>query len=454
MASSPLSDLPSQELTTGEKERKVNMNPSIQSKTTVPLIINSTNRSPLRRGLPRARSLWIIRGFVLIPLVLVCIELFSNAQAVVPAPDGGYPGGNTAEGANALLNLTSGIDNTAVGSGALHDTTTGILNTANGFQALYHNTGSENTANGFQALFSNATGGANTAMGLQALFHNTGGNNNTATGSQALYSNTTGIYNTASGVEALFSNTTGNNNTANGFAALYSNITTGGNNTAEGFKALYSNTGANNIGLGSNAGSSLTTGSNNIDIGNVGVAAESNTIRIGKQGTQTRTFVAGITGATVTGATVMVNTTTGQLGIGAISSRRFKDEIKPMDKASEAILALKPVTFHYKKELDPEGIPQFGLVAEEVENVNPDLVTRDAKGEVYTVRYEAVNAMLLNEFLKEHRTVEELKSDAAKQEKEIKALIGIVKEQAAQLQKVSAQLEASKPGPQMVANEQ
>jgi hypothetical protein len=578
MASSPLSDLPSQELTTGEKERKVNMNPSIQSKTTVPPIINSTNRSPLRRGLPRARSLWIIRGFVLIPLVLVCIELFSNAQAVVPAPDGGYPGGNTAEGANALLNLTSGIDNTAVGSGALHDTTTGILNTANGFQALYHNTGSENTANGFQALFSNATGGANTAMGLQALFHNTGGNNNTATGSQALYSNTTGIYNTASGVEALFSNTTGNNNTAtgysallvntrgvdntatgfealqdngtgfdntangsealsgntrgydntatgvealfsnitghdntanglkalfsnttingvsgsdntangvnalfsnttgsqntatglgalysnttsnnntaNGFAALYSNITTGGNNTAEGFKALYSNTGANNIGLGSNAGSSLTTGSNNIDIGNVGVAAESNTIRIGKQGTQTRTFVAGITGATVTGATVMVNTTTGQLGIGAISSRRFKDEIKPMDKASEAILALKPVTFHYKKELDPEGIPQFGLVAEEVENVNPDLVTRDAKGEVYTVRYEAVNAMLLNEFLKEHRTVEELKSDAAKQEKEIKALIGIVKEQAAQLQKVSAQLEASKPGPQMVANEQ
>jgi hypothetical protein len=212
----------------------------------------------------------------------------------------------------------------------------------------------------------------------------------------------------------------------------------------------------------------LTTGGNNIDIGNAGVAGESNKIRIGRQGTHNGTFIAGISGVAGTGSHVVVNAM-GKLGVAA-SSARFKEAIKPMGKSSEAILALKPVTFRYEEEIDPEGVPQFGLVAEEVEKVNPDLVVREAEGKVYTVRYEAVNAMLLNEFLKEHSTVQELKStlakqqatiaqqrkdfeaNAAQQQKEIQAVTASLKEQAAQLQKVSAQLEASKPAPQVVKN--
>jgi hypothetical protein len=207
---------------------------------------------------------------------------------------------------------------------------------------------------------------------------------------------------------------------------------------------LNNTTGSFNIALGDNAGFNLTTGSNNIDIGNVGVAGEAKTIRIGKQGTQTATFIAGINGATVpTGVAVIVDGS-GHLGT-TTSSARFKEAIKAMDKASEAILSLRPVTFHYKHDLDPDCIPQFGLVAEEVEKVNPDLVARDAEGKPYTVRYEAVNAMLLNEFLKEHRKNEEQQATIARLEKEIEALT-------AGLQKVSAQLEASKPAPQVVNN--
>jgi Chaperone of endosialidase len=161
-------------------------------------------------------------------------------------------------------------------------------------------------------------------------------------------------------------------------------------------------------------------------------------------GTRQATFIAGISGTAVTGTAVVVSSS-GQLGV-APSSKRFKAEIKPMDKASEAILALEPVTFRYKHELDPDGIPQFGLVAEKVEKVNPALVTRDAQGEPYSVRYETVNAMLLNEFLKEHRKVEQLEATATKQQKQIEALtVG--------LQKVSAQLELSKPVPQIAGND-
>src|SRR5438309_7919278 len=183
----------------------------------------------------------------------------------------------------------------------------------------------------------------------------------------------------------------------------------GGNNTAQGYQALYTNTtGSNNIAVGNSAGVNLTTGSNNIDIGNAGVAGESGKIRIGKQGTQNSAFIAGIFGVTMTGSPVVVNSS-GKLGVSGTSSIRFKEAVKPMEKASEAILALKPVTFRYKEEIDPEGIPQFGLVAEEVERVNPDLITRDEAGKPAAVRYEAVNAMLLNEFLKEHRQVQALK---------------------------------------------
>jgi hypothetical protein len=219
--------------------------------------------------------------------------------------------------------------------------------------------------------------------------------------------------------------------------------------------ALTSNTtGSSNITLGASAGANLTTGSNNIDIGNVGSAGESNTIRIG-QAVHTATFIAGISGVIVAGGVVVVIDANGHLGT-ITSSERFKEAIKPMDKTSEAILALKPVTFRYKHEFDPEGIPQFGLVAEQVEKVNPDLVARDDQGKVNTVRYEAVNAMLLNEFLKEHRNVQKLEAALAQQQKEIKALTVSVKEQASQIQKVTLlrRVEVSKPAPQLVAKDQ
>src|SRR6266550_2136340 len=248
----------------------------------------------------------------------------------------------------------------------------------------------------------------NTAEGTDALFSVTTGFDNAALGFNALYSVTTGSANTADGVFALGNNTDASQNTATGFEALIFN-TTGASNTSVGYNSLLNNTtGSNNIALGASAGMNLTTGNFNIDIGNPGVASESRAIRIGTTGTHARTFIAGISGATVPDGVGVIVGANGKLGT-VVSSARFKHEIKPMDKASEAILALKPVTFRYNREVDPEGIPQFGLVAEEVEKVNPDLVARDEQGKPFTVRYEAVNAMLLNEFLKEHQTVQELR---------------------------------------------
>jgi hypothetical protein len=315
----------------------------------------------------------------------------------------------------------------------------------------------QNTVLGDDALVNNA-GLSNTAIGFNALHDNMGGffdgSFNTATGTGALASNTTGSGNTATGASALGSNTTANGNTAIGQTALFNN-TTGNSNTAVGPDALFNNiSGSSNVALGALAGQNLSTGNNNIYIGNAGGGGgESNRIRIGTVGTQTTTFIAGISGVTVPGGVGVIVGNNGRLGT-VVSSERFKDGIKPMDKASEAILALKPVTFRYKQELDPEGIPQFGLVAEEVEKVNPDLVARDEQGKPYTVRYEAVNAMLLNEFLKEHQTVQELKSAASKQE----AMIALQQKQiealTAGLQKVSAQLELSKPALRPVGNNQ
>ena len=429
-----------------------------------------------------------------------CFALSPVAQAVNPPPDGGYPGANTAEGQNALFSLTTGGFNTAVGFYALFANTTGYFNTALGAGALDLNTtGTGNTASGAAALLLNTAGDGNTAVGASALILNFTGAGNTAVGAYALLSNngdpeaqqaslntaigvealtynTTGYSNTAVGAgsaandlkAALGSNTTGDNNTAIGRGALGRN-TQGGNNTAVGVTALAQNTtGSGNTVVGYFAGSGLTTGDNNIDIGNSGEAGESSTIRIGTDNRETptpsptanaqprtptgsptptptatppptRTFIAGIRGTTtgIPDAVNVVIDSHGQLGTMS-SSVRFKKEIKTMDKASEAILALKPVTFHYKS--DNTNTPQFGLIAEDVAQVNPDLVVRDKSGEIYTVRYEAVNAMLLNEFLKEHSTVQELK-------KEVAALT-------AGLQKVSAQLELNKPAPQTVLNSQ
>jgi Chaperone of endosialidase len=358
---------------------------------TILRLIKSISRSPSRLAL------------LLIPLVFACFGLLPRAQAVVPPPDGGYPGFNTAEGQKALFSLTSGTGNVAVGWGALYSDTQGSLNTAIGTGALLLNIGDQNTATGAGALLFNNNGIYNTANGAFALHLNTEGDFNTANGFQALFSNTTGIENTATGYQALFSNTTGSSNTA----------------------------------LGLNAGLSLTTGSGNVCIGAgiFGVAGESDTTRI-------RNIYASV----ANGRAVYVNSDD-KIGTLA-SSRRFKQEIKPMDKASEVLFALKPVSFRYKKEVDPTRSLSFGLIAEEVAEVDPELVTPDPDGKPETVRYEAVNAMLLNEFLKEHRTVQELKQEVA-------ALT-------AGLQKVSAHLataspsrgglEANKPAPQMVNN--
>jgi hypothetical protein len=366
----------------------------------------------------------------LVTFSLLCVALVQNTEALNPPPDGGYPGGNTAEGTNALLSLTSGTYNTAVGLFSLLSTTEGDFNTAIGAGALLSNSGvSQDTPKGVPQ------GSQNTATGAGALLSNTSGGFNTADGAFALFNNTTGSQNTANGEFAVFSNTTGALNTATGSNALQIN-TIGSSNTANGASALFNNTGSNNTAVGVGAGSSLTTGDNNIEIGNSGVDGESDTIRIGSE-FQTRTFIAAIRGVTtgIADAVNVVIDSNGQLGT-MNSSRRFKGKIKPMESASESVLALKPVTFHYKN--DTTQTPQFGLIAEEVAEVNPDLVVRDNKGEIYTVRYEAVNAMLLNEFLKEHCAVEELK-------KQVEALT-------AGLQKVSAHLEASKPAPQMVNN--
>ena len=332
--------------------------------------------------------------------------------------------------------------NTGLGIGVL-GSGTGSANTAVGTSALNQNTtGRFNTATGYFALYSNTAGNNNVATGSDALLRNTTGYNNTAVGFQALYSNTgdTAFNNTATGSSALQSNTSGNTNTADGAAALYNN-NTGLNNTAEGAFALSNNTsGSSNIALGFNAGANLTTGSNNIDIGNKGVTGDAAKIRIGTKGTHNGTFVAGISGKTVANGVGVIINANGQLGT-VQSSARFKDDIKPMNNASEAILNLKPVTFRYKEELDPDKIPQFGLIAEEVEKVNSDLVVRDEDGKVTTVRYEAVNAMLLNEFLKEHRTVTEEHCKVEEQDRTIQELKGLVTTQQKQIEKLTAGLQ-------------
>ena len=385
-------------------------------------------------------------------LLLSVITLAATARAVSPPPDGGYPNQNTAEGADALLKLTTGADNTALGYVALSNTTSGYQNTAVGSSTLAANTtGALNVAVGYAALQNNSTGSNNIGVGLAALQNNTTGFSNIGVGPSALQLNTTGVFNTAVGLQALGFNTVGNNNVAIGQEAMIYNQT-GSQNTAVGIGALGGNTqGSNNIGLGKGAGESCT-GDNNIAIGHPGHTGKSGQIIIGTRKVQTSTMIAGISGVTVPGGVGVVVDTLGNLGT-ITSSARFKDAIRPMDKASEAILALQPVTFRYKKELDPEAIPQFGLVAEQVAKVDPELVARDESGKPYTVRYEAVNAMLLNEFLKEHRKVEEQAEINQRQEATIARLEAALKAQAAQIQKVSDQIKAQAPAPRVVAND-
>jgi hypothetical protein len=404
-------------------------------------------------------------GFLIL-LLLACFGLAPMAQAVGPDTDGTIPGSNDGEGIGVLVSRTTGVWNSGTGFEALNHLTAGNQNTATGLRALFSDiNGGFNTATGVFSLFSNTSGFFNSATGAYALANNVSGNYNTANGYGALYRNTTGIRNTAIGFGALFVNTTGGDNTANGANALGNNTTgasnaatgrnallhntTGDNNTAFGETALFSNTTGNlNTAVGTGALNN-TTGSNNTAFGvgaGTNVTTANNVIAIGTDGANVSDscFIGNIFGATASSGTAVFINSSGQLGT-VTSSRRFKKEIKPMDSASESILGLKPVTFSYKKDIDPDGIPQFGLVAEDVEKVNPDLVVRDKEGKPYTVRYDQVNAMLLNEFLKEHDTVLELK-------KEIAALTATVKEQATQIQKVSTQVELSNPAPQMVVN--
>jgi hypothetical protein len=392
-----------------------------------------------------------------IPLFVVVLTfgLSPTARAVSPAPDGGYANENTAECDSALFSLTTGTHNTASGFQALFSNTTGSANTANGHNALGSNTtGNQNTASGGGVLASNTTGNSNTASGHHALASNTTGSNNTANGSDALASNTTGVYNTAVGFLSLRSNALGTFNTGVDAGALL--VNTANANTAIGAAALLVNAaGQQNTAIGTSALGSNTTGNSQCRLG----SARRRQLNHRKQYCLYRDrdvwccwreqrllhrehLWSNICQLNLINSDNKLGTTT--------SSRRFKDDIRSMDKASEAILALKPVTFHYKKEIDPSGISQFGLVAEKV---NPDLVVRDADGKPYSVRYEAVNAMLLNEFLKEHKAFVEEQRKAqeqgaviAYQQKQIEALT-------AALQKVSARLEVIKPAPQMAVDD-
>jgi len=413
-------------------------------------------------------------------LLLACCALAPLARAVVPPPDGGYPGENTAEGQSALLSLTTGTfdtaigwlsfksnisgnyntgvgdgtlvlntsdQNTATGAAALLLNTTGFRNTANGAFALLHNNAADNTAIGNAALFSNTIGSGNTATGNFALVSNDVGSNNTVTGNGALSANTTGTHKTAVGDSALQSNADGGSNTAIGRVALH-NFTTGSNNTAIGFNALGNSTsGYSNTVLGATAGGGIITASGVICINGNGGNVDNTT------------WIENIYGVTTQNGTTapVIVSDTGQLGTVA-SSERFKKDISTMEHASEVILSLRPVSFHYKS--DAKGTPQFGLIAEEVAKLNPALVLSDKEGKPFTVRYDAVNAMLLNEFLKEHKTIQEqgamiteLMSHVARQEATIAHQQNQIEALTAGLHKVIAEIKMSKTERRIVLND-
>jgi Chaperone of endosialidase len=433
------------------------MNPLVQAKQTAPLFA--------------------------VAFLLACFWFLDPAQAVITDPQDWFQNGTTGVGQNALLNLREGQFNTGVGIVSLLNLLDGSYNTGVGAATLAFNTGDNNTAVGTAALLSNTTGEDNTANGFSALGRNLEGNWNTAMGSQALLFNT-GDDNTATGFQALFSNTDGSWNTAVGSQALTDN--TGFDNTAVGFEALSANTdgssntaigrnsmvntthatfntaigrdslllntiGGGNSAIGYGALSSSTTGSNNTALGyfaGSSVTDANNVICIGSLGANVSdsTWIENVWDVTPqSGNTApVVVSDGGQLGVMA-SSERFKKDIANMDEASEMILSLRPVMFHYKS--DAKETPQFGLIAEEVAKVNPALVLPDKDGKPFTVRYDAVNAMLLNEFLKEHRKVEKL-------EAALSAVNQRLLEQDAEIRKVRAEIELSKSAPQTVANNQ
>jgi trimeric autotransporter adhesin len=339
-------------------------------------------------------------------------------------------GRNTALGASALFSNVAGLDNTAIGTFALTSNAGGINNTASGSYALQSNTsGGNNTASGVDALYSNTSGNFNTASGTEALYLNTTGNSNTASGVDALYSNTTGSGNTGSGSSALYNNQGGLNNSAFGSSALQGN-TIGNGNVAQGLEALYKNTDGNrntaignyalyanlhgsyNLALGFNAARNLTAGTDDIYIANVGVTGESQTLRLGTEGTSgvagsgiLSAYVAGVATSQVTGSAVYVSAS-GQLGV-LPSSERYKTDVQPIGSASDRLAELRPVT--YKLKNDPQGAVQYGLIAEEVVKVYPELVIRDNSGKIQGVRYEELTPILLKEVQQQAEEIRELK---------------------------------------------
>jgi Chaperone of endosialidase len=428
-------------------------------------LIRSNNRLSLRCG------------FFTLTIALCWFALSPAAHAVSPPPDGAYPGGNTAEGNSALRDLTTGQFNTAVGIFSLTLNTGGNSNTGVGASALRNNTtGDENTAIGADALRANKTGVDNTATGWHALFQNKEGFDNTAIGASAISSNRTGNLNTAVGTFALFDNVDGSDNNAVGDSALLSNVS-GTFNNAHGRSALSANDGSENNAFGDLAMENNVSGVGNTAIGddalrfnvdgsfNVAVGDEagtgldpsvSNCIAIGAPGEgpfatfDNTCFIGSIFGEAVSDPATQVPVYVDQfnvVGVFNTSSRKLKHDIQPMDKSSETLYRLKPVTFRFNS--DWKGTKQYGLIAEEVAEVDPQLVVHSKNGEVTAVHYEQINNMLLNEFLKEHKKVEELKSDfqatVAKQQKEIQTLTARLEEQAAQIQKVSVQLAAGSP---------
>ncbi|MGE5207813.1 MAG: tail fiber domain-containing protein [Alphaproteobacteria bacterium] len=383
-----------------------------------------------------------ILATVLIFFSLVAVG--HEAQAIVPTPDGCYPGYTTAEGCNALNFLTSGLGNTGVGWYSLFSNSSGSFNTGVGGGTLVLNNGDSNTALGAAALLLNTAGTQNTAVGTDSLVFNDSGGHNTATGAFALFDNTTGSFNAAHGDTALQSNTTGFFNTAVGSGALNLSTETD-DNTAVGAGAMGTSIGANNTAIGRQAGLSSGAGNNNVYLGSdmVGVAGEND-----------HTYIRNINTTSVSGAgtdTVTVNLTTGLIG-HLTSSRRYKEDIKPMDNSSQMLFALKPVTFRYKKEIDQSQSLDYGLIAEQVAQIDPNLAIRNKNGEIESVRYSAINAMLLNEFLKEHKAFLEEKRKVQRLEAALDTVNQRLKEQEAKISKVSAQVEESRPALQVVTN--
>lgn len=316
---------------------------------------------------------------------------------------------------NGYFITESNSTSTGLGTGASN---TGVQNTAVGFNTLQVSTGTGNTATGAYALSGNTIGNNNVAIGASAMLSNAGGSANTAVGGQALL-NDFGDDNTAVGFSALWTNNIGVSNTAVGVSSLYNNG--GGSfNVGIGQNALYNMTsGASNIAIGYEAGYQLTTGNNNIYIGSQGAASDGGVIRIGASGSQASTYVAGISGVNVTGATVVVNSS-GQLGV-ATSSVRFKEDVEDMGGASDGLMLLRPVTFRYKQPLENGTKPlQYGLVAEEVAKIYPGLAVYDSDGKIISIQFHELPALLLNELQKQHKTIEDLRARIAALESLVK----------------------------------